>query len=159
MVLKIEYAIVAITLLVLAMCNWQMFEYPLLTGSHCAECSARIAVATTNEKLPLDDIFNPLFNVREAAKQMLLLEDHLNTPNRRCDDCISKHMLTIEAFLDEAVNLDRHSRYTELLLDKPAKFKEIERKFIATKDYLGVAQDLRRIRKQFMDASFSVIVK
>lgn len=49
--------------------------------------------------LPLRD---PQFCLRECAKHLLLLEDHLLQPRRRCPDCIGKHALTAEAFAEEA---------------------------------------------------------
>jgi len=52
---------------------------------------------------PLQD---PAFNLREVAKHLLLLEDHLLHADRRCPDCIWKHLLTAEAFADEADTLD-----------------------------------------------------
>lgn len=50
-------------------------------------------------------IMDPLFNLREACKQMALLEDHLNQPRKRCPDCIRKHFLTLEALFEEAASL------------------------------------------------------
>ena len=50
-------------------------------------------------------IMNPLFNLREACKNLALLEDHLNQPRKRCPDCIRKHFLTLEALFEEAVSL------------------------------------------------------
>jgi hypothetical protein len=52
-------------------------------------------------------ILHPLFNLREICKQLTLLEDHLNQPQKRCSDCIRKHFLTIEAFFEEAVSLGK----------------------------------------------------
>lgn len=52
---------------------------------------------------PLQD---PAFNLREVAKHLILLEDHLLHVDRRCPDCIWKHLLTAEAFADEADTLD-----------------------------------------------------
>jgi len=53
--------------------------------------------------LPLQE---PAFNLREVAKHLILLEDHLLHVDRRCPDCIWKHILTAEAFADEADTLD-----------------------------------------------------
>jgi hypothetical protein len=52
--------------------------------------------------LPLMD---PRFNLREVAKQLLLLEDHLAQPQRRCNDCIRKHFAMAEALCEEALTL------------------------------------------------------
>jgi hypothetical protein len=51
-------------------------------------------------------LMHPRFNLRECAKQMLLLEDHLQHPYKHCPDCIRKHLMTIEAFAEEATTLD-----------------------------------------------------
>jgi hypothetical protein len=53
--------------------------------------------------LPLQE---PAFNLREVTKHLILLEDHLLHVDRRCPDCIWKHLLTAEAFADEADTLD-----------------------------------------------------
>ena len=53
-------------------------------------------------------IMHPLYNLREVCKQTALLEDHLNNERKRCQDCIRKHFLTIEALLEEAISLDNN---------------------------------------------------
>jgi hypothetical protein len=58
-------------------------------------------------------LLHPQFNLREIAKQMVLLEDHLCHPHKHCPDCIRKHLLTIEAFAEEAVSLDQVGVYRE----------------------------------------------
>ena len=60
-------------------------------------------VALRKERMVLTD---PLFNIREILKQMVLVEDHLNHPYKTCPDCIRKHLLTIEALAEEASALD-----------------------------------------------------
>ena len=52
-----------------------------------------------------------MFNFREIAKQMLLLEDHLIHASKHCPDCIRKHLMTIEAFAEEATTLDIKGQY------------------------------------------------
>ncbi len=52
--------------------------------------------------LPLMD---PAFNLREVVKNLILLEDHLLHEDRRCPDCIKKHLLAAEAFADESASL------------------------------------------------------
>jgi hypothetical protein len=46
------------------------------------------------------------FNMREIAKQLILLEDHLNDEEKYCVDCIRKHFLNVEALAEEAISLD-----------------------------------------------------
>lgn len=50
-------------------------------------------------------ITDPRFNLREICKQLLLLEDHLYSPNKQCPDCITKHFLTTEALVEEMNSL------------------------------------------------------
>lgn len=52
------------------------------------------------------DLTTPALNLRDVVKQMLLLEDHLLHADRRCPDCIRKHLLKIEALVEEARSLD-----------------------------------------------------
>jgi hypothetical protein len=59
----------------------------------------------------LQPVMDPRFNLREAAKNMGLLEMHLNDPGQRCRDCIHKHLMLIEGLLDEAVGLDKSGEY------------------------------------------------
>jgi len=58
-------------------------------------------------------LVHPRFNLRECAKQLILLEDHLQHPYKHCPDCIRKHLLTIEAFAEEAAALDMVGVYRE----------------------------------------------
>ena len=51
-------------------------------------------------------ISDPRFNLREIAKQLLLLEQHLLESGKFCPDCITKHLLTVEALADECQALD-----------------------------------------------------
>lgn len=51
-------------------------------------------------------LHNPFFNLREVAKQLILLEDHLTHPYKACPDCIRKHLMTVEALAEEAGTLD-----------------------------------------------------
>ena len=55
-------------------------------------------------------ITDPLFNLREIVKQMILLEDHLAHPYKLCPDCVRKHLLFIEALAEEATALDPTGR-------------------------------------------------
>lgn len=71
-------------------------------------------------------ILDPLFNLREIAKNMLLLEDHLFQMKKRCAQCIIKHSLTIEALFDEAITLDINKKYVDKIIDNYTKFKKIQ---------------------------------
>lgn len=108
-------------------------------------------------------IMNPLFNLREICKQMVLLEDHLNNPRKRCPDCISKHFITIEAFFEEAISLDKDLKYSKLLDGKAQIMRDLQGLWLNFKDtdkedrgYALVAQFLRRLRKDILPMSFDV---
>ena len=100
-------------------------------------------------------IMDPRFNLREAAKNMILLEDHLFQMGKRCQDCILKHCLTIEGFLEEGITLDIKKEYIKTLEESSDDFREIF-KHIAKKvknntlsndDCFEIAQNIRKIRK------------
>lgn len=108
-------------------------------------------------------IMNPLFNLREICKQMVLLEDHLNNPRKRCPDCISKHFITIEAFFEEAISLDKDLKYSKLLDGKAQIMRDLQGLWlnfmgsnIEDRGYALVAQFLRRLRKDILPMSFDV---
>ena len=94
---------------------------------------------------------------------MALLEDHLNSPRKRCPDCIRKHFLTIEALFEEAVSLDKKYKYVELLEGKADLMRDLQGCWLDLKEtthsnisYLVIAQILRKIRKEFAPLCFDV---
>lgn len=64
---------------------------------------------------PLLAVLNPVTNFREIYKNALLLDDHLRDKTKRCLDCICKHGLLLEAYIEEASTLDVDQRYTSLI--------------------------------------------
>lgn len=100
-------------------------------------------------------IMDPRFNLREAAKNMILLEDHLFHQGKRCQDCILKHCLTIEGFLEEGVTLDKTREYSGILNDSLSRFREvfrdlankIKKRTLEDEDCCEFAQRIRVIRK------------
>lgn len=100
-------------------------------------------------------IMDPRFNLREAAKNMILLEDHLFHQGKRCQDCILKHCLTIEGFLEEGVTLDKTREYSGILNDSLVRFREvfrdladkIKKRTLQDEDCCQFAQRIRVIRK------------
>ena len=93
---------------------------------------------------------DPRFNLREVAKQMTLLEDHLCHPYKNCPDCIRKHLLTIEAFAEEAVCLDKVGVYS----DTGEKIAEMARVWLEyfhdRKPLPEIAQEVRGWRKKLV---------
>lgn len=95
------------------------------------------------------DITDPKLNLTDVVKEMLLLEDHLNIPNRRCPDCIRKHLLKIEALAEEACSLDTQGVWrpaTQRLLHwlVPARKAYMNKKL----DFTALSGQLRTHRKQ-----------
>lgn len=103
-------------------------------------------------------VMNPEFNMREICKQIILLEDHLSHPEKRCTDCCIKHFLTIEALAEEAVTLDKQNKYSHLA-SLPPKVRALQKKWYEnpTSNCYIISQQLRDIRKQYMISSFSII--
>jgi hypothetical protein len=100
-------------------------------------------------------ILDPRFNLREAAKNMVLLEDHLFHEGKRCQDCILKHCLIIEGFLEEGITLDKKRQYTDILTKSLKEFRGIFRDIsikitkgnLTDSDCATFAQRIRLIRK------------
>jgi hypothetical protein len=92
----------------------------------------------------------PRFNLREIAKQMVLLEDHLVHPYKQCTDCIRKHLLTIEAFAEEAVALDPTGVYRVTASTLAESARTWMESFEDGIDPLELAPRVRQLRKQLM---------
>ncbi len=66
-------------------------------------------------KNKLHPLLEPMFNVLEIYKQLLLLLDHLADKQLRCKTCILKHTLFIEGLTEEAIALDNNCKYLKVL--------------------------------------------
>jgi hypothetical protein len=86
---------------------------------------------------------------------MILLEDHLFQPEKRCYDCISKHTMTIEGYLQEAVTLDKNQAHIEEIYSLLNQFVPVMQETLNKMksnqlnglDYCRCAQQLRALRK------------
>jgi len=119
--------------------------------------------ASKEEQKGILPVMSPLFNLREICKQSVLLEDHLNNPRKRCPDCIRKHFLTIEAFYEEALSLDKNFQYAEYLDGKAEMMRDLQGRWLDCKDtkkYSStcgqISQELRAIRKEYAPLCFDV---
>ena len=101
-------------------------------------------------------IMHPLYNLREICKQMALLEDHLNNERKRCQDCIRKHFLTIEALFEEAISLDNKGKWSDKTEGKADEVREFQTRWIDGEDPCTIAQDIRAIRKDFAKECFDL---
>lgn len=118
----------------------------------CTSCSvetqgdSRAPINDKGENVKMLPIFNPAFNFREGAKQLLLLEDHLYNKQKFCQDCCKKHALTAEALFEEAQSLDTEHKYESMCNDLPRRVRDIIGR-IGKDDPISIADDVRRIRK------------
>lgn len=92
-------------------------------------------------------LMDPMFNVREICKQLLLLEDHLAHENKQCPDCISKHLLAAEAFAEEATTLDDTGEYGEFTEQIADVIRKAQEALTDDANRHRVLQGLRRLRK------------
>jgi hypothetical protein len=100
---------------------------------------------------PLD---SPFHNIREICKQSTLLEDHLNHNAKRCPDCIQKHFLSIEAFLDEGVSLSKDPRIASLFDSLTSRFLVLQKAWIQGHNPLEIAGGVRQLRKSLSPYCF-----
>jgi len=112
----------------------------------------RIA-ARYERKLNLHD---PEYNLREIAKQLILLEDHLGQPHKLCPDCIRKHLFTIEALAEEMISLSNPKYLTHRLMRQTGSlYSELARKWLQEfndgVDPAKIAVDVRILRKSTVD--------
>lgn len=114
-------------------------------------------VALAAEPRGLLDVFDPRHNLREMAKELLLLEDHLAQPAKHCPDCIRKHLLKAEALAEEAVQLDKDGSMRSRLVPLPGQIRNIQRAFLADTDRNKLQQEVRVLRKQLSKESFDAL--
>jgi hypothetical protein len=96
----------------------------------------------------------PLFNLRELCKHLLLLEDHLAQADKRCPDCIRKHLLTVEALADEAVALDPAGIYVQSGNMNAELARLWAERLIDGHDPVEIAQQVRQWRKRMTPMVF-----
>jgi hypothetical protein len=121
------------------------------TCQECKPCGNGNTSVSGGKLLPVMD---PCFNMREVCKQCILLEDHLNSPGKDCEDCCKKHMLAIEGLCEEAVGLDKEGKYPDIH-KLPGLCRNLSRKFVKGEDLKKLAQEYRAIRKPLMNKYFS----
>ena len=93
-------------------------------------------------------ISDPRFNVREIAKQLILLEQHLLEKGKYCPDCITKHILTVEALADECQTLDEEQHYCFLAFTLGERAKLWAAAFSRGASPKLIGQDVRAWRKK-----------
>jgi hypothetical protein len=127
---------------------------------NCATPSTASATGTPSQgptALPtLLPLFCTLFNLREAAKQLLLLEDHLSQPERRCDDCIRKHFLKAEALLEEGATLTGRAAHKALSAEDARLVCEQSERWLRGAEPADVTSSLRTLRKYLVQLAFDL---
>lgn len=102
------------------------------------------------------ELTDPMFNLREITKQLVLLEDHLAHPYKVCQDCIRKHLLTIEAFAEEGSAMAVNGE--SLVVKLSEGLAEIARLWmtrIADGEALKpIGNEVRTLRKKIMPAVY-----
>lgn len=109
----------------------------------------------------LDPVDDPAYNMREVAKQTLLLEQHLAEPRKLCRACSVKHLLLCCGLLEEAAwmagarapeyphLLDAMAEYDRLLRTWPWRTRGSE---VPDQVRREVLECLRARRRQLVDA-------
>lgn len=125
------------------------------TQEHASICTGN-STHSCGQNGNLLPILEPEFNLRECTKQIILLEDHLANPRKRCDDCIKKHCLTIEALAEEGNALDKNGSCRDDCNRVAESMRKVEEELLSGKDPAELAQELRQIRKPLMQKYFNL---
>lgn len=101
------------------------------------------------------DLSHPLTSLYGACKHASLLEDHLVHPEKQCGDCIRKHLLTMEAFVEEAVALDEDGQYDTVLANAMPATRKLVETWKRGIDPRLLAQQVRALRRHWSEVCFS----
>ncbi len=107
----------------------------------------------------LDPLLEPSYNMKEVAKQTILLEEHIAFINKRCVQCIFKHFLHIIALLNEAVWLAVNKVHDyPYLLESPKFYEDLMEKYNCNQNdepvLLEILGQLRDHRKKIVEAYY-----
>lgn len=108
----------------------------------------------------LHPILDPKYNMREASKQCLLLEDHLNNSKKRCIDCIKKHFLMVDGLLEEAVSLEKDNDLRETYRNRYLEWVKLEKEYVndIRNDKMdNISKKIRTFRKPLMEEYFDSV--
>ena len=99
----------------------------------------------------LDPVMDLRYNAKQIAKQSILLEDHLNSPKKRCPDCISKHFLALAALAEEAVSLNGSDEDKMLMQDLAVTYDLLFESWLSGAPPMEIAAELRSKRKAVLN--------
>ena len=102
------------------------------------------------------NISDALYNLKQIAREMLLLEGHLGCGGRQCSDCIRKHVMTLQGLLYEASMLKDGHRYIKVItpltnLSNYLEYMLSQKRMI---DYCKIASAVRVLRKPLVKMTF-----
>jgi hypothetical protein len=110
----------------------------------------------------IDPVSDPAYNMREIAKQSVLLEEHLTVPRKYCPDCCVKHLLHLHGLATEAMMLacNRVDSYP-LLKEAPDFYQRCLDEWLAVvrasadpQPRLELADKLRVFRKRIIEVYY-----
>ncbi len=107
-----------------------------------------------------DPVSDPAYNMREIAKQSILLEEHLTVDAKFCVDCVTKHFLHIIGLANEAAMLAGADAARFPLLDAAGPtYSRLFERWLATRGGAGaldarlqIAGEMRDYRKKVIAA-------
>lgn len=104
----------------------------------------------------IDPVSEPSYNMKQIAKQSILLEEHLIEKKKRCKDCIAKHFLHIIGLAEEAKCLAGSSMDSyKFLKDSPDFYTKLFNLWLENKDneemYPKIEDSLRKKRKEIIE--------
>jgi hypothetical protein len=107
----------------------------------------------------LDPVNDPDYNMRNIAKQSILLEEHLAEKNKYCIGCITKHFLHIIGLAEEGVWLAGVDLAKFPLLEgSPAFYQDLMNAWVNDKHNEAFVKEilaaLRERRRQIIDSYF-----
>jgi hypothetical protein len=107
----------------------------------------------------IDPVSDPAYNMREIAKQSILLEEHLTIREKYCSDCIKKHFLHCIGLSEEASMLTRNPDKYLYMTEATPFYKENFNLWLkdckswceeSDEVRLKIAGDLRDFRKKLL---------
>lgn len=137
--------------------SWRKRQYSFVDqpihGGKCTSCSS------------IDPVSDPSYNMREIAKQSILLEEHLTIVAKFCPDCCVKHLLHLHGLATEALMLaGRDVNNFPLLVDATIFYQKCIddwHNLVRNADpiaqpepRLQLSTDLREFRKRVVSAYF-----
>ena len=135
-------------------------KYYTYNKSCMTEDKLRKIINTKHKHKDILPVLDPAFNIREVVKNILLLENHIMHKENRCLQCLRKHSLLIEAFLEEAITIDKKCKYIDLIKPIITNARKIQQLILGgRKNYFDIVKLLRRMRKPLFDIAFSFVKK